>query len=824
MAKALRLSQKLVLHRWALCLFGCGSFDELAKHLRDDALEGLDSEGVHRFHRALTLHIPARRRPRLSDDDLVRHDHHIVRVTRAMNEPRVRSGQRPIRWKYFQYLSLLFTEVYLGRYFDDADGLRRELNETIRGFNEDSPQRDRIEPLDETGDADTQLNRLSFQMATGSGKTLLMHAQIRQFQYQLEAHGRERELNRILLVTPNEGLSRQHLREFRASGIPARIFDKAGGRMFLEQVVEILEVSRLGDAMGDKVVAVEALEGSNLVLIDEGHRGLSAGDQGAWIRRRDQLCEEGFSFEYSATFGHAIKGRKEQKQNITHRYATSVLFDYSYRWFHGDGFGKDYAIFNLTSEKDEEWRRDYLTAALLTFFQQQRVFRGCGEKLHPFGTERPLWVFVGGSVTKGLGKKEKSDIVDILGFLRDYVGDRQDFVGRIRRIFAEGLSEITGHSLWEDHFTPLRETGLTPNDIYRETLESLFNAPGGGALHVEHLKGSAGELALRVGDNPPFGVINVGAPGDLRKHCLAEGFDATERQFSGSIFHELNDPGSQVHVLIGAKKFTEGWSSWRVTSMGLMNVGRGEGAQIIQLFGRGVRLRGHKTSLKRSSALGACATGVSSHQARSGRSRTQSPIIGGLSRRDEAAGPETRPTGRSWGVFGPYTPKNRPRERTQPARSAPILLMFTAKHTRSHSARTCASPRKLNRRNPSTSLIHPFGASDSHFRLAYRARPSGVASCFFIRAAAGRFSASTSPCFFPSRPSATYPVTPRLSSSASSSSPLYPASARTSSGFSPKSASTSSSRAVSSPWSLALSVTDAPTTSWFSSSTAVCAL
>ena len=36
--------------------------------------------------------------------------------------------------------------------------------------------------------------------------------------------------------------------------------------------------------------------------------------------------------------------------------------------------------------------------------------------------------------------------------------------------------------------------------------------------------------------------------------------------------------------------------------MGLMNVGRSEGAQIIQLFGRGVRLKGVQTSLKRSSS------------------------------------------------------------------------------------------------------------------------------------------------------------------------------------------------------------------------------
>src|SRR3546814_4454780 len=40
--------------------------------------------------------------------------------------------------------------------------------------------------------------------------------------------------------------------------------------------------------------------------------------------------------------------------------------------------------------------------------------------------------------------------------------------------------------------------------------------------------------------------------------------------------------------------------SWRVSTMGLMNVGQTEGSQIIQLFGRGVRLKGYGSSLKRS--------------------------------------------------------------------------------------------------------------------------------------------------------------------------------------------------------------------------------
>ena len=108
-------------------------------------------------------------------------------------------------------------------------------------------------------------------------------------------------------------------------------------------------------------------------------------------------------------------------------------------------------------------------------------------------------------------------------------------------------------------------------------------------------------MALRLGaENDAFGVINVGDDAKLVKLCEEKGLATGEREFSGSLFHEINQPHSTVHLLIGSKKFTEGWSSWRVSTMGLMNVGKGEGAQIIQLFGRGVRLKGYELSLKRS--------------------------------------------------------------------------------------------------------------------------------------------------------------------------------------------------------------------------------
>ena len=113
-------------------------------------------------------------------------------------------------------------------------------------------------------------------------------------------------------------------------------------------------------------------------------------------------------------------------------------------------------------------------------------------------------------------------------------------------------------------------------------------------------------MGLRAdGSNSYFGVIYIGDTPAFKRLVDAEnkGIVLAEESFQESLFNRINEPDSTVEVLAGARKFIEGWNSWRVSNMGLLNIGRSEGSQIIQLFGRGVRLKGRNMSLKRSSPL-----------------------------------------------------------------------------------------------------------------------------------------------------------------------------------------------------------------------------
>ena len=114
-------------------------------------------------------------------------------------------------------------------------------------------------------------------------------------------------------------------------------------------------------------------------------------------------------------------------------------------------------------------------------------------------------------------------------------------------------------------------------------------------------------MALRVGTSEiPFGLINVGDAKSLCDHvaevAAQKGIHLTveDSDFTEAMFASVKDSASPVNLLIGSKKFVEGWDCWRVSTLGLMHVGRSEGSQIIQLFGRGVRLKGYNWSLKRS--------------------------------------------------------------------------------------------------------------------------------------------------------------------------------------------------------------------------------
>ena len=597
-----RLQEALVLHKYILHLLGCKDLEALSQDLKDPALEGVDDEGTSRIFYALKMHMYDYE---IKEEKLYEYDRNIVKHTKEINERR----EEKITWKYYQYLALLFTEIYLDRFFSDKQRLLDDINTfLVHDFNQ------RTETWhDMPMFTDDDLNKLAFWAATGSGKTLMMHVNIKQYLHYAQKHN-AKKLNRIMILTPNEGLSKQHVEELHKSNFDAQLFSKQSrGGVFEGKTIDVIDINKLAEQDGDKTVAVDSFEGNNLVLVDEGHKG-SGGE--VWKGYRNKLTQEGFSFEYSATFGQAIAAQTGANRTaLLEEYGKATLFDYSYRYFYNDGYGKDYRIMNMATVENEELLNMYLTAYLLCLYEQTLAFDGDVSIKNKFLIARPLGIFVGSSVNavRKEGGRKVSDVVKILLFLKAFINSSQEFSGYIKRLLNpnEGIKNPRGYSLFANNFL-LTKQGLKLGEedafaarTYHKIIEKLFhsNVPN-AKLHIVKQKGGDGEIGLRVGNAPYFGVINVGDSDSLIKLCDSNYLDCETREFgNNSLFSHINNDDSTINILIGSKKFSEGWSSWRVSAMGLMNVGRSEGSEIIQLFGRGVRLKGYKYSLKRSTAL-----------------------------------------------------------------------------------------------------------------------------------------------------------------------------------------------------------------------------
>lgn len=202
---------------------------------------------------------------------------------------------------------------------------------------------------------------------------------------------------------------------------------------------------------------------------------------------------------------------------------------------------------------------------------------------------------------------------EVLVFLNNFLSNRERSIEYIRAILENdtGLINESGQELFYQDFRALKEIfnqNVDPVKIFVDILRLVFNIDSNAdepRLRMKNISQISGEIGLKVGEyGDYFGVINIGDTSSLLKNCERKGIVVSNEEFiSESLFRNINKSDSKIRMLIGSRKFTEGWNSWRVSTMGLINFAKGEGSQAIQLFGRGVRLKGYGGCLKRSGKL-----------------------------------------------------------------------------------------------------------------------------------------------------------------------------------------------------------------------------
>jgi hypothetical protein len=438
--------------------------------------------------------------------------------------------QNKVILRYYQILAIYFTEVF----FRHKDSKEFE---------------------------DFAKSALAYWMATGSGKTIIMHINV----YQFIAHNKGFKDLELIITTPGVNLIQQHEREVTP-------LVEYLNKIYRNKIRFTIDTtSALLNKADDFFDFPDNKKYQRLILVDEAHIGLGTNqkdDEGEFLKLRRRLnIKHSFLFEYSATF-HNLDSKLENE------YSKSIIYDYNYNLFYRDGYGKDFYFEKINADILLNGSlEDNLALNLKVIEEKLDVFSKLdySEMKDLFSAttfpDRPLIAFMGNTVNdkkeEGKGNDELSDISKIVDYLAKLDGTKR---ARFKNIF---------------------------NNDYRGKLKLTRNTQADD------------EILLSYGTGDYWGIVNVGNGLNFINDYKGENVDKVTStsivitNIYKYLFENIDKPQSPVNVLIGSRKFAEGWNCFRVSVIGLINLGKTKGNKIIQIFGRGVRLKGLKNDGKR---------------------------------------------------------------------------------------------------------------------------------------------------------------------------------------------------------------------------------
>ncbi|MCE4614295.1 MAG: DEAD/DEAH box helicase family protein [Desulfurococcales archaeon] len=452
------------------------------------------------------------------------------------------------------------------------------------------------------------INRASFWMATGSGKTLLIIKLIESLKRLMDLEEIPRK--DILVLTYRDDLINQlkrHISEFNELA-PERGFlinfvelteyDKVKRESlvpFLDEVIVFYYRSDLiSDEQKEKLVDYRNYEnnGNWYILLDEAHKG----DKEESKRQMyySIMSRNGFIFNFSATFTDP-------------RDIVSTAYNFNLEKFIKAGYGKHLYIlrqemqaFREKEDYNREGKQEIVLKALilLAYLKKttEEIKRIAGEVYH-----EPMILVLVNTVNLSDFKKEKPDLTLFYeqlgrigkGDVSEKVFEKakeellDEFYSSPQLIYEEGAQVNISKNIIE---------GLKITDILKYT----YNSESFGNIEAILVPGRRQEAVLKLKtSDKPFALIKIGDAIRWIRDNL-KGYEVTESYEDKSVFENL-DEREDISILMGSRAFYEGWDSNRPNIIIYINIGIGAERKkfIIQSVGRGVRIEPVKGKRRR---------------------------------------------------------------------------------------------------------------------------------------------------------------------------------------------------------------------------------
>ncbi|MCD4671927.1 MAG: DEAD/DEAH box helicase family protein [Anaerolineaceae bacterium] len=446
------------------------------------------------------------------------------------------------------------------------------------------------------------INRMSFWMATGSGKTLVIVKLIELLQ-ELIKRG-EIPANDILVLAHRDDLLTQlqkhvddfnnqgsfyiHLRELReyaeVKHAQPTLLDGQ------ELTVFYYRSDNLSDEQKEKIIDFRSYDndGGWYILLDEAHKGDREDSKRQHIY--SILSRNGFLFNFSATF-------------TDDRDIISTVSNYNLSEFIRKGHGKHITILQQEARafrrnedySDDEKQKIILKGLIMLAYTRQ--FEQRVRQVRPDLYHRPLLMALVNSVN--------TEDADLKLFFRELVRIGKGEIEQ--QIWEQAKNELLQELRDQPEY--LFES-RTPVQIHQDVLYSIdqasllkavFNANGPGEIEVLVRPSNRKEVAFKLKtSDDPFALVRIGDISDWLKDELT-GYEINRQVTDEGYFTRLNQPDSDINILLGSRSFYEGWDSNRPNVIMYVNIGTSTDARkfILQSVGRGVRIEPLRNQRKR---------------------------------------------------------------------------------------------------------------------------------------------------------------------------------------------------------------------------------
>ncbi|MDI6699848.1 MAG: DEAD/DEAH box helicase family protein [bacterium] len=437
------------------------------------------------------------------------------------------------------------------------------------------------------------INRMSFWMATGSGKTLVIVKLLELLGYLMQNNKIPQK--DILFLTYRDDLIeqfQQHINEFNSAGhnISINLIDLKQYASYKQNPIlkygNTIDVyfyrsDLLSDEQKDKIVNYKNYDnnGNWYILLDEAHKG----DREDSKRQTfySILSRNGFIFNFSATF------------TDDRDYATCV-YNFNLARFIEDGYGKHIYISKENIQALE--RRQDLTETekqkiLLKIFVLQaainKQFEGIKQKANNL-YHKPLLLTLVNSVN--------TDDSDLELFFKEIekiaVGDGNNEILKIaKEEISKELSSDSAKFEFEEKQLNQNLQVIIQSLSYSDILNYVFNSSTNGKIEVLKIPSNKQELVFKLATSDrPFALMKIGDISEWIKNKLSN-YEIIEKFDNESIFKNINN-SEDINVLMGSRSFYEGWDSNRPNIILFINIGKGTDAKkfVLQSIGRGVRI------------------------------------------------------------------------------------------------------------------------------------------------------------------------------------------------------------------------------------------